>query len=245
MFSKTKRQKIRKSVIFISFILFPITIYYLSPYLIIEGIAEGIITGSFIMFSGMLIGSIFFGRLFCGWVCPAAGLQEMTFLVNNKRNKGKWRKWIKYIIWVPWIGIIIALGLNAGGISKIDFLYQTEKGVSISNISGYVIYYAVVFLVFVLSVFGGKRSFCHSICWMAPFMQIGIAIRKILKISGLHLKTNPKECIECGNCTKICTMSLNVLNLVKNKKIESFDCSLCGECVDVCPKNVINYSFKK
>ncbi|MCA1076459.1 hypothetical protein K9O30_22675 [Clostridium bowmanii] len=46
-----KRQNIRKALIIISFLLFPITIYYFSPFLIIEGMTKGIITGSFILFT--------------------------------------------------------------------------------------------------------------------------------------------------------------------------------------------------
>ena len=65
-----KRQNIRKLLLIISMLLFPVTIWYMSPYLIIQGAMEGIVTGSFIVFAFMLFGSILFGRLFCGWICP-------------------------------------------------------------------------------------------------------------------------------------------------------------------------------
>lgn len=87
-----KRQRVRKAIIIISFLLFPITLYYFSPYIIIDGLAKGILSGSFIVFAILLIGSIFFGRIFCGWICPAGGLGEICTNVNNNRNKGKWRK---------------------------------------------------------------------------------------------------------------------------------------------------------
>ena len=64
------RQKIRKLILIVSLLLFPITIWYMSPYLIIQGAMEGIVTGSFIVFVCMLSGSIFLGRVFCGWLCP-------------------------------------------------------------------------------------------------------------------------------------------------------------------------------
>lgn len=64
------RQNIRKLILIISLLLFPITIWYMSPYLIIQGAMEGIVSGSFIIFVCMLLGSIFFGRIFCGWLCP-------------------------------------------------------------------------------------------------------------------------------------------------------------------------------
>ena len=59
------RKNIRKLLLIISLLLFPITIWYMSPYLIIQGAMEGIITGSFVVFTCMLLGSIFCGRLFC------------------------------------------------------------------------------------------------------------------------------------------------------------------------------------
>ena len=245
MTTPTRRQSIRKTVLIVSFLLFPITFYYLSPYLIIQAIAEGIMAGSFIVFIAMTIGSIFFGRLFCGWICPAAGLQEIATLANNKRNKGKWRKWIKYMIWAPWVGIIVALGIQAGGVNKVDFLYQTWNGISVSEPGGYIIYYAVLIIILVAALIGGRRSFCHSLCWMAPFMQLGNLLSRVLHIPGLKLTAKTENCISCKQCTNKCVMSLEVMELVKKGKIDSLDCSLCGECVDICPKHVIQYSFTK
>lgn len=82
-----KRQNIRKMILIISMLLFPITVWYLSPYLIIQGAMEGIVTGSFVVFISLLILSIFFGRLFCSWICPVGCLQECLANVNNKNPK--------------------------------------------------------------------------------------------------------------------------------------------------------------
>ena len=43
------RQNLRKLLLMISMLLFPITIWYMSPYLIIQGAMEGIVSGSFIV----------------------------------------------------------------------------------------------------------------------------------------------------------------------------------------------------
>jgi polyferredoxin len=243
MAKQTKRQIIRKTLLIISFLLFPLTIYYLSPYVIIHAIAEGIMAGSFVVFIAMAVGSIFFGRIFCGWVCPAGGLQEIVMIANNKRNKGKWRKWIKYLIWAPWVGIIAALGIKAGGIKEVDFLYQTWNGISISEPKGYIIYYVVLVIILLFALIGGRRSFCHSVCWMAPFMQLGILLRKVLHIPGLKLTAESENCISCKQCSAKCVMSLDVMEMVKTGKVESLDCTLCGECIDTCPKKVIHFGF--
>lgn len=70
-----ERQNVRKLILIISMLLFPLTIWYMSPYLIIQGATKGIVTGSFIVFLLMLLGALFFGRLFCGWICPMGGMQ--------------------------------------------------------------------------------------------------------------------------------------------------------------------------
>ncbi len=47
-----KRQRLRKALILISFLFFPVTLYYFSPVLIIQGVAEGIVAGSFLWRTG-------------------------------------------------------------------------------------------------------------------------------------------------------------------------------------------------
>ena len=239
------RQNIRKAIIVFSFLLFPITLYYFSPYLIIQGAIEGIITGSFIVFLTMLVTSIFFGRLFCGWICPAGGLQECAIIVKDKRAKGGKLNRIKYFIWAFWIIIIISISISVGGFKMVDFFYQTTYGISVANPYAFIIYYGVVFLIFGLSLFAGKRSFCHYVCWMAPFMVIGLRIRGILKIPYFHLAVEKEKCIDCKQCTKKCPMSLDVNENVKIDKIQNDECILCLECVDACPKKVISLKFDK
>lgn len=82
-----KRQAVRKLIITISLLLFPITLYYFSPALIINAGLNGVINGSFIVFAMMFLLSIPFGRLFCAYLCPAGGLQECTFAINDKKPK--------------------------------------------------------------------------------------------------------------------------------------------------------------
>lgn len=78
-----KRQRIRKLLLIASLILFPITLYYSSLALIINAGLNGIINGSFFVFALMFLMSIPFGTLFCPYLCPAGGLQECAFAVNE------------------------------------------------------------------------------------------------------------------------------------------------------------------
>lgn len=101
------RQQIRKLFLIASLLLFPITLYYFSPALIINAGLQGIINGSFIVFVLMLILSVPFGRFFCGYLCPAGGLQECVFLINGKSPRQGWKNYIKYIIWGVWLAAVL------------------------------------------------------------------------------------------------------------------------------------------
>ena len=237
-----KRQRFRKALILIFFLMFPITLYYLSPYLIIQGAIEGIVTGSFIVFCLMLLTSMFFGRAFCGWICPAGGLQECCTIAVDKRAKGGKGNWIKYFIWVPWIILIAAMFIGAGGVKVVDFFYLTDHGVSVTSAQSYVIFYGVIIMIVTLAFTGGRRSFCHYVCWMAPFMILGTKIKNILKYPSLNLNVEKSKCISCKACTKKCPMSLEVMEMVQKNNMKNSECILCGECIDGCPKKVIKYS---
>jgi len=239
-----KRQNIRKALLIFSFLLFPITIFYFSPFIIINGAIQGVITGSFIVFSLQFVASLFWGRAFCGYVCPVGGMQECLMLISDKKVAGGKKNWIKYFIWTPWIITIASLIIRAGGISGINFFYMTPRGVSLSEINSYFIYYGVILLVVVLALVTGKRGTCHYMCWMAPFMVIGTKLADKLKIPKLHIKAQSDRCTGCGRCSVKCPMSLDVKDMAEKENMKNDECILCGECIDICPRNALCYSFK-
>jgi ferredoxin-type protein NapH len=82
------RQRIRKALLFASLLLCPVTLYYMSPYIIVASAAEGIINASLILFGLLFLSSLLLGRSWCGWLCPAGGLQEFGAAVNKKPARG-------------------------------------------------------------------------------------------------------------------------------------------------------------
>ena len=245
------RQRIRKALVILAFLSFPITMNYLSPYVIIDGAMNGIVNGSLIMFGLMFVSSLFLGRAWCGWVCPGGGMQEIVEPVNRKAVKPAKIDWIKWLIWIPWISLIVFLVFQAGGYKSLNFFYATQNGISVAGtedrpiIFAYIIYYFVIILFVGMAVLVGRRAGCHTICWMAPFMMIGRWVRNRFGWASLRLTSQPSACIDCKLCTKSCPMSLDVNKMVRAGKMEHPECILCGTCVDNCSKNAIRFSFSR
>jgi len=237
------RQRIRKGITIVTFLVFPAVFFYMSPYLSIMGAVMGIISGSLLFFGLLFLISLVLGRAYCGWVCPASLIQDNIASVNSKPiTRGKYIKWL---IWIPWVISIILLLFKAGGIKQVNPLFMTVKGLSIGDIYGLFTYFGVLTLITLPAFIIGKRSFCHHICWMSQFMIIGRKISVWLKLPSLRLRSTPEKCNNCGKCTTECPMSLNVNQMVAAKSMENPDCILCGNCVDGCKLKAIKYSFPK
>lgn len=236
------RQRLRKGIVLLTFLSFPITMNFLSPYVIVDGAAQGIVNGSLIMFGLMFLSALVFGRAWCGWVCPGAGMQEIIESVNVQPVSKK-VDWIKWAIWIPWVSLIAWLAIRAGGYSRVDFLHLTETGISVDDPRKYVIYYGVVLIFVGLAAFVGRRAGCHTICWMAPFMMIGRWIRNRFGWASLRLIADSSACSDCKLCNKHCSMSLEVSAMALSGNMENSECILCGACVDHCARKVIRYSF--
>jgi polyferredoxin len=231
-----------KGLILFSFFLFPAIFYCLSPEIILQASSEGIVNGSFIFFAFLFLSSLSVGRGWCGWACPGAGCQEAIFLArDNKVTRGDFIKWL---IWFPWIGSVAVLAARAGGYGKVDFLHMTTHGFSIGGVQGLISYLVVLLLLIVLPAYAvGKRSFCHHLCRMAPFMITGRKIRNFGGWQSLQLQSDPELCKHCHTCADNCPMSLPVEEMAAGGRMEHAECILCGTCVDGCRQGVIRYDW--
>lgn len=236
------RQKVRQGMILVSFFLFPATFFYLSPVLIVEAAAQGVVNGSFILFAAMFVSALVLGRAYCGWLCPGAGCQEALFAARDRAvTRGGFIKWL---VWTPWIGTIAFLAFQGGGYRRVDFWYRTTHGVSIATVGDLVAYGIVLFALIVLpALLVGKRSFCHHLCWMAPFMILGRKLRNRVGWRALGLRADGSRCKHCHTCARHCPMSLPVENMVARQTMEHVECILCGTCADGCCQGAIRYTF--
>ena len=237
------RQRLRRALITFSFVLMPVTFAYISCPIIVEGAKRGIITGGLVVFFLLFVSSLFFGRLWCGWLCPAGGLQEIYFDINNKPTNMRRLNWIKYplflaIIFVPLVSAI----RSAGALATIDFFYYTEHGISIAKQGAYIIFFVQIAFITAFAIFAGRRGFCHYFCPIAVIMIIGRKIRNIIRWPAIHLSADSSLCTDCRKCSKCCPMGLDVNSMVRKDRMENAECILCGCCVDACSQHAVRYS---
>jgi ferredoxin-type protein NapH len=240
----SSRQTIRKWILIVSFLLIPVTIFYISPIILMMGAAEGIATGSMILLVLLFILSFFVARLWCGWLCPMGAWQEICSPVMKHTVQEGWRKYVKYVVAALWLGALALTIVTAGGIRSVNPFYGTVNGISISSPEVLMIVLVIFAVIFITAFLAGRRGFCNVLCPMAVPMIVGRKIRNAIGWPALQLGADASRCIDCKKCSKECPMGLDVNGMVRKGEMENSDCILCASCADACPKGAITYGVK-
>ena len=169
------RQKTRKTLLLISFLLLPLTFFLLSPFLPLQAAAEAVLGGATIIYIGLFLLSFTLGRAFCGWLCPMSGLQDVCSSIRKKPlapSKG----WIKFLFWIPWVIGLTVMFVMAKRPPVLEFLLMKCQSLKYPSMNpgnslsitgtchyrcGHGLYH--------------RESFLSAgmLCWIAPFMISG------------------------------------------------------------------------
>ncbi|MFA5254967.1 MAG: 4Fe-4S binding protein [Methanoregula sp.] len=237
------RQTIRKWILIVTFLLLPVTLMYISPIVIVMGAAEGIATGSMLLFIALFFLSLVVARLWCGWLCPMGAWQEICSPVMKRTVKEGWPNYLKYLVTVLWLGTIAYFFAGAGGIRAVDPLFATDNGLSITGFPTLIVVVVIFTIIFLVAFIAGRRGFCHVLCPIAGLMIAGRKIRNLFRWPALGLSADPARCIDCKKCTNACPMGLDVNAMVHKEDMDSPDCIMCASCADACPEGAVRYGW--
>lgn len=238
------RQSLRKWILIVSFVLLPVTLFYISPIVILMGAAQGVATGSMLLFIANFILSLVVARLWCGWFCPMGAWQEICSPVMKHTVADGWRNTIKYAVTAVWLALLGYIIIGAGGIRTIDPFFGTENGLSITSAEPLIVVIVIFAIIFAVAYFMGRRGFCHVFCPIAALMIAGRKIRNLIGWPALQLSADASRCIDCKKCSKECPMGLDVNGMVRKGEMENPDCIMCASCADICPQGAISYDMK-
>jgi len=178
---------------------------------------------SFTVVAIILVLTVVFGAIWCGWICMLGALQEFIF----KQNKWfflKTRKARKIVFTIQMI--LFALFVMWISVVKYPVLCSYDPFISIFRLKIFNwLGYITVPLLLVSSLFI-YRPFCRIIC------PIGFLI-SLLNNFSFTSKLKIYECTNCKKCHTHCR-----INAIQEKKINN-GCIMCGECKKANCKSLI------
>lgn len=187
--------------------------------------------GTFMLFALVLLISILFKRAFCGILCPLGALQEL-FGKLNKRKFVIPQKFDKYLRWIKYLVLIVTLYMAFKTATLWISPYDPWAAYAhlLGGFDSVMSEIFIGFIILIVSIIGSilfERFFCKYICPYGAFVAI------IGKLSPFKVERNKEKCIDCGLCSKVCPVNIDVQNKEKVKDLECID---CGICVNKCPK---------
>lgn len=181
------------------------------------------------------------GRVFCAWVCPvnivtdtAAWLRRRLGLKSGRAPDAATRYWV-------------LAGALAGAALSGTLLWELVNPVGIlqrSLIFGLSGSWAVVLAVFAYDLLVAPRGWCGHLCPTG-------AVYALLNRGALWRVAAARRgaCNDCLDCFAVCPEPQVIRPALKkigqsSPLILSPDCTNCGRCIDVCARQVFNFTHR-
>lgn len=217
----------------------------------------------FLFVIGMLASLVFiilftvvFGRIFCGWICPQTIFMEGVFrkieywiegdyMAQRKLDKQSWdkekitKKTIKHILFVM-VSVLIMHTFMAYLVG-VNEVWEIIKGGPAENTGGFIA--MVVFTGLFYGVFSQMREqVCTTIC---PYGRLqGVLLDKqSVVVAYDHVRGEERgkfrkgedreelgkgDCIDCKQCVYVCPTGIDIRNGTQ------LECVNCTACIDAC-----------
>lgn len=191
--------------------------------------------GLFILVAIFLM-SLTFGKTFCSWVCPFGLLSEALGDLGEKIMRRKLRlprvldyllRSLKYLLLGFFLYAIFFVMGETALRAFLDSPYNQVADVKMyyffADISTFA--FIVVAALILLSIFI-RNFWCRFLC---PY---GALLGILGLFSPAKIKRNPKTCIDCAKCAKVCPSRIKVDQV---GTVLSDECTGCAQCIDACP----------
>lgn len=195
----------------------------------------------------LIVGTFFFGTIYCGRLCAAGAFPEYLSRLVPEKFKINWYKFvnpipIRYGFLVGFLITPFLAGSIVCSFCNLSFLQRLINGGfwgefgflgSTTIITGFL--WIIVFGVFTK----GGRGYCNFMC------PVG-AVQSIVHGIGSHygftfkMRFEKGKCVSCAACVKTCPMGCLQIE-DKDILYEKLNCINCRQCEATCPKSAISY----
>lgn len=218
----------------------------------------------------VILFTVAFGRLWCGWACPQTLFMEMVFwkieywiegdanqqrkLKNEPMNGNKiFKKALKHFAFIS-ISILIAHTAMAYliGVKEVEAIITQSPANHMAGFIGLLVFTGIFYSNFAWF----REQACIAVC---PYgrLQSVLLVKDSIVVAYDWLRGEPRrkmrkgdtekrgDCIDCNLCVHVCPTGIDIRNGTQ------LECVNCTACIDACdevmvkihkPKGLIRYS---
>jgi NapH/MauN family ferredoxin-type protein len=215
----------------------PISSLISLKYWLQTGVFNQVHPSGLVIFLIILILGLLLKKSFCSWVCPVGLLSESFWQAGKKffRKNIRLPEWLdiplrslKYILLLFFLYAIL-WKMDIQHVER--FIYSPYNKVAdvkmllfFIEISAFALWTLIILMLLSVII---KNFWCRYLC---PY---GALLGFLSLFSPVKVTRNPVTCTDCKKCTTVCP---NLIQVHKELRVVSDECTACGWCVDVCPE---------
>ena len=188
----------------------------------------------FLMFL-VIASSIFYGRVYCGYMCPQMIFSEASLTLQNKLQRlvnKRFFDWpavrrnlisrVLVLAALAPLSVFLAFAFISYFVPPRDLLHRL-LALDLHTAGG--IAGAAVTLITFLDFTFVRQRFCTTVCPYG-YLQGILGDQNTLLV---HYRDDARQCIQCRKCVRLCHMGIDI----RNSPFQ-IECVHCGECIDAC-----------
>jgi len=220
---------------------YPVTVFLDSSALNAVGTLLSAHNIAYTMGIGLLILALtpFFGRFFCGWVCPLGTLFHLASRLLRplktadriKQNLRSPAQVCKYLILIALL-ISAAFGfMQVGLFDPIALLTRTSTAMVSPGMRGGWLLIALFTVLLLLNAWR-PRFWCRYVC------PLGALLGTASRLIPGGVVRDKEKCTDCGLCNRDCIGACS-----PNSCTRMTECFVCWNCIEDCPEKALSWQW--
>ncbi len=221
--------------------LLPLT----DPYVLLQTLAAGHLP-ELTALGGALIVTLFYllvgGRAYCSWVCPLNPVTDLAHWLRLRldiRSAARLSRSARY--WILGLTLLLA-GLTGTLVWElVNPVSYLHRGI----LFGMGLGWTLILAVFLAELLVSRHAWCGHLCPVGAFYGL------LGRASFIRVSASAREaCNDCMDCFAVCPEPQVIRPALKGAAqgagpvIRAGECTNCGRCIDVCSKDVFEFSTR-
>lgn len=195
-----------------------------------------------LFFAGVMLFTVLYGRVWCGWMCPQTVLSDFTRLIQKAAARLTGHPALEGVLsraFLLLFSVLVSANLIWYFVSPYDMARDVLARALGPWTLGSWIFFSLLISVNLVFV---RQKFCAGVC---PYARLQSAFFDQKTLTIAFDRDRNGECLGCEACVRTCPAGIDIRNGLQ------VECINCAECIDACSgvmgtagkKPLIGYTF--